>query len=79
MIPSSRPLVPREDADFTVSAGAGGSDVRYSLRQLPFTLNCLQDLMSEMSMDLPSNNSKTMHRPSHHERSFRGKSLRWEL
>ena len=40
---------------FTVSAGVGGSDVKYSLRRWPFTLNCFLDLRSEIgkSKDWP--------------------------
>ena len=43
---------------FTISTSAYGYYVMYGLRQWSFTLICRPDLMSEMSTDLPSNNSR---------------------
>ena len=62
-----------------LSAGAGGSDVRYGLRLWPFTLNCRPVLMLETSTDSPSKNFRIRYGPSHQERSFLRKNLRREL
>ena len=51
----------------TLYAGAGGSDVTYSLRRWSFTLNCRPNLMSEMSTDPSSNNSRTTLTKRDHE------------
>ena len=79
VIPLSRSCVPQGDANLPYMLVRVVLMSRYALKQWPFTLNFLLDMMSEMSTDCPSNNSRTMYGPSHHGRSFSGKSLRWEL